>query len=470
MPKSCDVLVIGAGPGGYVAAIRAAQLGKKVLVVERDALGGVCLNWGCIPSKALIHAATLADRLAHAEEIGVGGGPVKVDAKKLQSWKTGIVKQLTGGIASLFKGNGVEHVLGVARLTGPTTAEVTTTSGKEEVRFAHAILATGARPIEIPGFAFDGRTVIGSKEALALESVPKRLVVIGGGFIGLELGTVYAALGSEVTVLEMMRELLPGNDPELVNVVARKLGKRGVAVHLGAKAKEAKAGKGGMVVVAEIEGKAQEIPADVVLVAVGMRANSENLGLEKAGVKTDAKGFVPVNERLQTNVPNVFAIGDLTGPPLLAHRASHQGLRAAEAIAGRKVAFEPATVPGAVFTDPEIAGAGMTEQEARSKGLDVAVARFPFAALGRALAISATDGFTKIVYEKANGAVLGVFIVGANASDLISEGALAIEVGATLEDLALTIHPHPTLSESIMEAADVALGHPVHVVPRKERP
>ncbi|HVL86919.1 MAG TPA: dihydrolipoyl dehydrogenase [Candidatus Thermoplasmatota archaeon] len=462
MSQTTDVLVLGAGPGGYVAAIRAAQLGKKVVLVEKDRLGGVCLNVGCIPSKALIHAAKTLHRLHDASEMGITAKP-SLDVGQLQKWKDGVVSRLTGGIGQLCKANGVEVLTGEGRFTGPQTVEVRATGGTKTVQFQHAIVATGSRPVEIPGFSFDGKTVLSSTEALALREVPRNLAVIGGGVIGLELGMAYAALGSKVTVVELLDQLLPGTDPELVRPVEKRMRALGMAWHLRAKAKGHAAG------VLEVElsdGKVEKIPADRILLSVGRRPNSETLGLDKAGVKVDAKGFVPVNEKRQTSNPAIFAIGDLAGPPMLAHKASQEGIVAAEVIAGKPAAWDKRAVPGVIFTDPEVATAGLTEAEAKAKGLTVRVGRFPFAASGRAMTTRETDGFVKIVADARTDVVLGVHVVGPEASDLISEAALAIEMGATLEDLAATVHPHPTLPEAIMEAAEAAHGKAIHTINR----
>lgn len=462
--RKYDAVVIGAGPGGYVAAIRLAQLGKKTAVVERERVGGVCLNWGCIPSKALIHAASVMDEIVRASEIGIAAKGVALDYAKTQAWKDGVVKRLTDGIGQLLKANGVEVLSGTASFRSPTQIEVTGSGGKDLVAAGAFIVATGGKPFEVPGFPFDGKTVVTSKEALSWTEVPESLVVIGGGVIGLELGTVYAKLGSKVTVIEMMDQLLPGTDPDLVKVVARNLKKRGVDVYLKAKALGTKREKGRTAVEIEWEGKKESIPADKVLVAVGVRPNTEGLGLEKAGVRLSPKGFIQVNDRLQSSVPSIYAIGDVAGPPLLAHKASKEGVVAAEIIAGKEKRYDVRAIPGVIFTDPEIASVGLTEAQAKAAGHDLQVGTFPFTASGRGLSVGKNEGLVKVVGDRKTGRLLGLHVCGATASDMVAEGALAIEMGSSVEDLALTVHPHPTFSEGVMEAAEAALGHAIHVI------
>jgi dihydrolipoamide dehydrogenase len=465
--KKFDAVVIGAGPGGYVAAIRLAQLGKKTALVDRDALGGVCLNWGCIPSKALIAAANLVEDLRGAASRGITG-EAKVDVAKLRAFKNEVVKKLVGGVGLLEKGNGVEVLKGQASFLGPDALEV---DGSEKLRLEAPafILATGARPVEIRGFEFDQKDVWSAKEAVDLPEVPRRLVVIGGGIIGLELGTVYAKLGSELTVIEALPGLLTGTDPEAVRLVQKNLRQRGVTVHLSASAKSLERKGGELIVHLEAAGKAQAVPCDKVLVAVGFRPNHENLGLERAGVKLGPKGFVEVNERMQTSVPSIYCIGDLAGPPLLAHKASKEGEIAAEVIAGKKSVRDWVAMPAAIFTDPEVASVGLSEDEARAQGYDPVVGKFTFSALGRALAIGHAEGFVKVVMERSSKLLLGVTIAGPEASDLIAEAALALEMGAYVEDVALTVHAHPTLPEAFMEACKAALGEAIHALNRPER-
>ncbi|MBI3070604.1 MAG: dihydrolipoyl dehydrogenase [Deltaproteobacteria bacterium] len=493
--EKVDAVVVGAGPGGYVAAIRLAQLGRKVILVDREKVGGVCLNYGCIPSKALIHAASLVDDARRAKEFGIDA-VVSVDVTRLQAWKAGVVEKLVGGVKQLLKGNGVGFVEGAAKFVGPRTLEVTTREGgaREGVRRLEAttiIVATGARPFEVPSLPFDGVRVVGAREALAFDRVPARLLVVGGGVIGLELGTVYAKLGSKVTVVEMMDQLLPGVDPDAVRIVARGLKRWGVEVYVKSKAigvsggadartstrtstgttttTGAGAGAGARGVIAvRVETPEKEIvvDADRVLVAVGMRPNTEGLGLDAAGIAVDAKGFVRVNARMETSVPGVFAIGDVSGPPLLAHKASKEGEIAAEASSGRGATNDVAAMPAAIFTDPEIATVGMSEADAKAKGIAVKVSKFPFGANGRALTTGAGEGFAKIVADEATKRVLGATIVGVEASNLVSEVALAIEMGAEAGDIGLTVHPHPTLSEALMESANAVLGEAIHALNR----
>jgi dihydrolipoyl dehydrogenase len=461
--KKPDVLVIGAGPGGYVAAIRAAQLGKSVVVVEKGELGGVCLNVGCIPSKAIITVAGLMERIGKADRYGIMVGDATIDMEKLVAFKAGVVSRLTGGIGVLFKNHGIEHVVGTAKFTGPKTVEVETADGAVSFEPAATIIATGSRPIEIPGFAFDGEHVISSTEALSLPALPKRMVVIGGGYIGLELGIAYRMLGTEVTVVEVLDTILPGTDPELSKVVQRSMKKRKIKTHLKTRALGFKKGDDGLTVEVEgPKGKA-EIAADRILLTVGRRPNVEGIGLDAAGITLDDFGFIPIDMHCRTGVEGVYAIGDVAGQPMLAHKASKEGIVAAEFIAGLKSACDWAAVPAVIFTDPEVASVGLTEAQAAEKGIETVTGKFPFAANGRALTLDHAEGFTQIVAEKETGTVIGVHIVGPEAAELISEGALAVEMGASLEDVALTIHPHPTLPESMMEAAEAALGHAVHI-------
>ena len=459
----CDVVVLGSGPGGYVAAIRAGQLGKKVILVERGELGGVCLNVGCIPSKALIHASTVIEKTKKASEMGITFEGVKVDMGRLVEWKNGVVKRLTGGIGQLVAAKGVQVLQGTGTFTAPTRLEVKTAKGVEVVEATDAIIATGSRPIEIPGFAPDGKRVLTSTEALDLKAAPKRLVVIGGGYIGLELGIYLSKMGSAVTVVELTSGLLPGQDPDLVRVLERSLKKRGVRVLLETKAKGWKEAKGEAVVTVEGKKGEEAIPCDAILSTVGRRPNTEGFGLEKTGAKVE-KGFIAIDDRCRTSVPHLYAIGDVAGQPMLAHKASKEGVVAAEVIAGLPSARDWRSVAAVIFTDPEIASVGMTEDQAKAAGYDPVVGKFPFAALGRAVAIQDMEGFAKVVADRKTDLVLGVHVVGPHACDLISEGAIALEAGLRVEDLGGTIHPHPTLPEAIMEAAHALHGKSVHVV------
>jgi dihydrolipoamide dehydrogenase len=463
-----DAVVIGSGPGGYVCGIRLGQLGIKTIVVEKESPGGVCLNVGCIPSKALIHAAKTFEKLSKADSMGIKiSGTPTVDMKQMQAWKGGIVTKLTSGVKQLLKANGTQYVSGTARLAKGAGAGhrviVDGKDGETTIVAKHVVLATGSRPIVIPGFDIDQERVIDSSGALALTSVPRRMVVIGGGYIGLELGTVYAKLGTKVTVVEALGSLLSGMDKDCVKVVARKLKKMGVDVKLDTKALGWKKSGKSMAVTVSGKGGEDSIATDVVLVSVGRRPNSEGLGLDKLGVNTE-RGFVPVDERLSTNVPGIYAIGDLCGGMLLAHKASKEAEVVAEVIAGHNAVMDVRTIPAVVFTDPEVASSGMTEEEATAAGHKLKVGKFPFAALGRAMSVNDTDGFAKVIADADSNEILGLHIVGNGASDLISEGALALEMGAELHDMSLTVHPHPTLSEALMEAAAAALGEAVHVI------
>ena len=468
-----DAVVIGAGPGGYPAGIRLGQLKVKTCVIEREYMGGVCLNVGCIPSKAVIHAAKTFEKMSHAGDLGISiPGTPTLDMAKLQQWKSGVVGKLTGGVRTLLKGNGVTVIDGSARLekSGPDghRITVTTRTGTESIIAKTVVLATGSRPIEIPGFKVDnsGR-IIDSTGALALDHVPRRMIVIGGGYIGLELGMVYAKFGTKVTVVEATPRLLGAMDKDCVAVVERKLRKMGVEVMLDTKAKSWEDKGDRAVLTVELkDGKTATIDADKVLLSIGRRPNSENLGLDVAGVAIDKRGFVIADDQLRTNVPGIYALGDLIGGMMLAHKATKEGEVVAEVIAGHKAAFDVRTIPAVVFTDPEIATTGLTEDEARAKGHTLKVGKFPFAALGRALSVNDTEGFCKVIGDAKTGEVLGVHIVGNGASDLISEAALAIEMGAVIDDLRLTIHPHPTLSEALMESAAAALGEAIHVINR----
>jgi dihydrolipoamide dehydrogenase len=464
--RTTDVLVIGAGPGGYVAAIRAAQRGKKVICVEKEKLGGVCLNVGCIPSKAMIHASSVVDRAHDAGEMGIGLGAVSVDVQKMVAWKQKIVDRLTGGVGLLFKHHKVEHVSGEATFVTPTKVSVKSSAGVEEIEAKDVIIATGSRPIELPAFKVDGVHVLGSTEALALTALPKKILVIGGGYIGLEIGTFLKKLGSEVIVVEATGSLLPGQDPDLVAVVHRGLKKRKVDIHLDSLAQRYEkidGGLGGVRVWVKTPKGEKTFDVDWILSTVGRRPNSEGLGLEKIGVKVE-KGFIVVDEKRRTNVPHVYAIGDVAGQPMLAHKASREGIVAAEVIAGLPAEADYRCVPAVIFTDPEIASVGMTEAEAKAKGYEPVVGKFPFTANGRALSINEAEGFAKVVADKKTDLVLGVHIVGPEASELIAEGTLAIEMAARVEDIAATIHAHPTLPEAVMEAAEAVHGLAIHAI------
>jgi dihydrolipoamide dehydrogenase len=467
-----DVLVVGAGPGGYVCAIRAAQHGYNVAVVEREYYGGVCLNVGCIPSKAMITAAHFLHKLNHdAKDMGIEAKGVKLDAKKLQSWKQSVSDRMSGGIEQLLKGNKITTLFGEATLLGNGQVRVETKEGEQTVTAKNIVLANGSRPIQIPGFEFDETDVMSSTGALALEEVPEKIAVIGGGYIGLEIGSYLSHLGSEVTVIEASDKLLGGvADPDAVQIVERKLKKSGVKVVKSAFAKSFKKMKSGLEVTYEVEGKAEKVKCSRILVTVGRKPNSDQAGIRDIGLEITETGFVKINEQCKTNVPGIYAIGDVAGQPMLAHKASHEGVLVADVIAGQNRVYDAKTVPAVVFTDPEIASAGMTEEECKAAGYnDLKISKFPFGANGRAVSLMATDGFVKIIARESDNVVLGVHIVGPEASNMISEAALAIEMGATLDDIALTIHPHPTLGETMMESAEMALGHAIHVIQRPLR-
>lgn len=468
--SSFDVVVVGAGPGGYVTAIRSAQLGLKTAIIEREYLGGVCLNVGCIPSKAMITATHLLHKAQHNfPEMGLMiKGNIEVDMKQLLKWKNSVCAKMSSGVAGLLKGNSVTVISGEAEFKNSKELNVKASTGTTVVTAKHFVVATGSRPIEIPGFKFDETDIMSSTGALALDHIPKRIVVIGGGYIGLEISSYLKKLGSEVTVIEAQSSLLSGVvDPECATVVARKAKKDGINVMYSTKAKSQKKTKDGFEVTVEVNGKDEVIKCDKILVTVGRKPNSDQMNLKGAGVAIDERGFIKVNAQRKTNVANIFAIGDIAGQPMLAHKASHEGVLVAEVIAGHNRAYDVKTVPAVVFTDPEIASAGMTEAEAKAKGFsDLKIGKFPFAANGRAVSMMETDGFVKIIADAKTNVVLGVHIVGPEASNLISEAALAVEMGARLEDLALTIHPHPTLGETMMEAAEATLGHAIHVIQR----
>lgn len=463
-PIETDTLVIGAGPGGYVAAIRAAQLGQKVTIVEKGNLGGVCLNVGCIPSKALISAGHRYVEAKESGDIGIQAENVTLDFSKVQAWKESVVKKLTGGVEGLLKGNKVEIVKGEAYFVDQNTIRVINDDSAQTYKFNNAIIATGSRPIEIPNFQYSNR-VIDSTGALNLQEVPKKMVIIGGGVIGIELGTAFANFGTEIVIIEGTNDILPGFEKQMSSLVKRALKKKGnVEIHTNALAKNAEETENGVKVTFEAKGKEQTVEADYVLVTVGRRPNTDELGLEQVGIEMNEKGYIKIDKQCRTNVPNIYAIGDIVPGPALAHKASYEGKIAAEAISGRPSEIDYNGIPAVVFSEPELASVGYTEQLAKEEGIEVVAAKFPYAANGRALSLNATDGFVKIISRKEDGLVIGAQIAGANASDIIAELGLAIEAGMTVEDIALTIHAHPTLGEMVMEASEVALGTPIHIV------
>jgi len=471
--KKADVAVIGGGPGGYAAAFYAADLGLSTTLIDPDENpGGVCLHRGCIPSKALLHIAKLLEETKHAAEWGVTFEQPEIDIKKLRGWKDDVVKQLTGGVGQLMKQRNIDFFRGYATLLDNHTLEVKKHDGsKARVSFGNAIIATGSSPTKVPSFPDFSDRIMDSTSVLNLESVPKSLLVVGGGYIGLEMGTVYATLGSKVTVVEMMPTILPGVDKDLVRPLRKRLDSLFEDILLDTQVADMKEQKNGVKVT--LKGDDIDKPErrfEKVLVSVGRKPNTKGIGIENTGVDLDDKGFVKVDEQRRTSQKHIFAIGDVAGEPMLAHKASHEGRIAAGVIAGHKVAFEPHAIPAVVFTDPEIAWCGITEDEAKDQGLEYDVARFPWAASGRAKTLGRSDGVTKLVVEKKTERVMGVGIAGPGAGELIGEGVLAVEMAAVVSDLGLSIHAHPTLSETIMEAADLIHGTATHYYkPRKKK-
>ncbi len=452
------LLVLGAGPGGYTAAFRAADLGLEVTLVDRwPNLGGVCLNVGCIPSKALLHAAKVVDEAASMAAHGIEFGPPRIDLDKLRAWKDGIVRKLTGGLRMLAKQRNVSVVQGTGRFVAPGVVEVAGDQGTIHIGFEQCIIAAGSEPVRLP-FLPDDPRVIDSTGALELRDLPRRLLVVGGGIIGLEMACVYDALGVKVTVVELMDQLMPGCDADLVRPLEKRLRKRYEQILLGAKVTAVTAEDAGLRVTFEGPGVPEPQLYDRVLVAVGRRPNGKAIGAEAVGVTVDARGFIPVDRQMRTNVPGVFAIGDVVGQPMLAHKASHEGKVAAEVAAGHKRAFDARVIPSVAYTDPEVAWVGLTEAEAKSRGVDYRKGLFPWIASGRSLAQGRDEGFTKLLFDPVTHRVLGGGLVGPNAGELIAEVALAIEMGADAADIGLTIHPHPTLSETVGLAAEAFEG------------
>jgi dihydrolipoamide dehydrogenase len=470
MAESTQLVVLGAGPGGYAAAFYAADLGMQVALIDEEKNpGGVCLYRGCIPSKALLHVAKVVDEARHAGNWGVTFAEPSIDVGKLRAYKQGVVDKLTAGVGSVAKLRKVTFIQGRATLTGPTSLKVAGASGETEVQFEHLILATGSHPTKIPSLSLDSPRMMDSTSGLELPDVPKSLLVIGGGYIGLELGSVYATLGSKVSVVEMTPGLLPGADRDLVQVLEKRLKKLFANIMVNTKVvKVAEEGQG-IRVTFEGDVAEKEQLFDRVLVAIGRRPNSKIPGLETTKVKVDQKGFIETDPQRRTAEPTIFAIGDVAGEPMLAHKASHEARVAVEAIAGHKAVFEPQAIPAVVFTDPEIAWCGLTEAQAQAEGIEFEVAKFPWGALSRAITVDRPEGLTKLILEKSTGRVLGVGIAGSGAGELIAEGALAIEMGASAEDMKLVIHPHPTLSESLMESAEVFFGQSTHVFKPKRK-
>ena len=457
-----DTVVIGAGPGGYVAAIRAAQMGQKVAIIEREYIGGVCLNVGCIPSKALISAGHHFQEAKDSEMFGVTAENVNLDFTKTQDWKNnGVVNKLTSGVSMLLKKNKVEVIEGEAFFVDDHTLRVIHPDSAQTYSFNNAIIATGSRPIEIKGFKFGGR-VLDSTGGLNLTEVPKKFVIIGGGVIGSELGSAYANLGSEVTILEGSPQILPTYEKDMVKLVEVDFKKKGITTVTKAMAKEAVDNGDSVTVKYEVDGKEESVTADYVMVTVGRRANTDDMGLEQAGVEVGERGLIQVDNQGRTNVKNIFAIGDITPGAALAHKASYEAKIAAEAIAGKKVAIDYKAMPAVAFTDPELATVGMTIAEAKAAGIEAKAVKFPFAGNGRALSLGRTEGFIRLVTSVEDNVLIGAQIAGVSASDMVSELALAIESGMNAEDIALTIHPHPSLGEIVMDASELALGLPIH--------
>jgi dihydrolipoamide dehydrogenase len=466
LPREADLVVLGGGPGGYAAAFRAADLGLDTVVVEgRAGLGGECLHVGCIPSKALLGLATLIHDAGDAAAAGVQLGPARVDAGALRAWTQRSIDRLAQGLGALARTRGVDVMVGHGRFEADGAIRVAREDAPPAtLRFKHAIVATGSRPVALAGLEA-GPRVWDSAAALGIPSIPARLLIVGGGYIGLELGTVYAALGAEVTVVELLDGLLPGVDRDLVAPLARRLERRFARILLGTKVTAARVGGTGITVELAGDRAPARLEVDQVLVAVGRRPNTDDLGLEHTRARCDARGFVEVDAQRRTADPAVFAIGDAAGEPMLAHKAMAEGLVAAEAVAGHPAAFEPRAIPAVVFTDPEVAWCGLMEADARARGAEVRAVKMAWSASGRAVAIGRPDGLTKLVFEAASGRLIGVGLVGPHAGDVLAEGTLAVEMGAVAEDLAGTIHAHPTLSETLGEAAELFLGRPVHLPP-----
>ena len=456
----CDTLVLGAGPGGYTSAFRAADLGQRVVLVERyPVLGGVCLNVGCIPSKALLHAAKVITEAEEMSHFGITMSKPQIDINALRGWKESVIKKLTGGLTGLAKARKVQTVQGKGTFTSPNTVAVETPEGNKTIAFKNAIIAAGSSVTRIPGFPYDDPRLVDSTGALELRQIPKRMLVIGGGIIGLEMACVYDALGSKVTVVEFADGLIPAADRDMVKPLHKRIEKRYEAIYLKTKVTRLEARANGLLAVFEGEQAPVEPQLyDMVLLAVGRRPNGKDIAAEKAGVIVNDRGFIPVDKQQKTNVPHIYAIGDICGDPMLAHKATNEAKIAAEVIAGHKVAFDALTIPSVAYTDPEIAWMGVTETEAKAKGIPFEKASFPWAASGRALAMAREEGVTKLLWDPTTKRIIGAGIVGVNAGELLAETVLAMEMGADLEDLALTVHAHPTLSETPMFAAEMGLG------------
>ncbi|TAJ75780.1 MAG: dihydrolipoyl dehydrogenase [Gallionellaceae bacterium] len=467
-----EVVVLGAGPGGYTAAFRAADLGKQVVLIEKHAsLGGVCLNVGCIPSKALLHVAKVINEAEEVAHHGVTFAKPKIDIGAIRTWKESVIGKLTGGLAGLAKQRKVQVLRGTAKFTSPNSLAVQTVEGEKIVTFDNAIVAAGSSVARIPGFPYDDERIIDSTGALTLKDVPKRMLVIGGGIIGLEMATVYDALGSKISVVELMDQLMPGADKDMVKPLHARIAKRYEAIMLKTKVTQIEATKAGLKVAFEGEqAPAEPQVYDKVLMAVGRRPNGREIAAEAAGLIVNERGFIPVDKQMRSNVPHIYAIGDIVGDPMLAHKAVHEGKVAAENIAGHKAFFEPLTIPSVAYTDPEIAWMGLTETQAKAQNIEYEKASFPWAASGRALSIAREEGSTKVLLDPKSRRILGAGIVGTNAGELIAEAVLALEMGADMEDIGLTIHPHPTLSETFNFAAELAEGTITDIMPPRKKP
>lgn len=467
MLTDVDAVIIGGGSGGYVSAIRLGQLGKTVVLVEKNQLGGVCLNEGCIPSKALISAGRLVRKIRESREIGIEVADLKIDFAKTQAWRTRVVQRLVAGVKMLTEGNGVQVIYGEARLKRDRIVEVKTGEMTQEFRAKNIMIATGSSPTTLESVPFDGKHVVDSTQVLALNEVPPRLLIIGGGITGLEIGGMFMDFGSQITLVEMTDRVLPGIDQDISDVIRNNMVKKGARIHVGTKVSSVEVT--GQVIRAHLMTGQKEVEEefDLALVVVGRKPNTRSLGLEEAGVEVNMNGFIRVDQQMRTTSGGIFAIGDIVGPPFLAHKASRQGIIAAEVASGLPSAFDQRALPNTVFTSPEIASVGLSEEEAKTKIGDFLVEKFPFQALGRALTERETVGFVKMISDSKRSQLLGLHIVGPNASDLISEGALAIEMAATVEDIASTIHPHPTLPEGIMEAAEALMQTPIHILRRR---
>ncbi|MGE6629186.1 dihydrolipoyl dehydrogenase [Bacillus sp. NPDC077027] len=463
-PIETDTIIIGAGPGGYVAAIRAAQLGQRVTIIEKEYLGGVCCHVGCIPSKALITAGHRYETAKNSGKYGINVDHVKVDFSKVQKWKANIVKQLTGGVEMLLKGNKVTIVRGEASFVDSHSLRVKGEKGVQTYNFKNAIIATGSRSIELPSFKYSKR-VLNSTGALSLNDIPQKIIVIGGGVIGIEIGGAYANFGTQVTIVEGADDILGmGFEKQMSAIVKKNMGKKGVEFYTHAVAKSVEETSIGVTVTFEVNGEEKKMDADYVFVMVGRRPNTDGIGLEQAGVTLTDRGLIAIDKQCRTNAPNIYAIGDVVPGVQLAHKAFYEAKIAAEAIAGHSSEIDYISIPAVVFSDPELATVGYNEQQAKEKGIEIVTAKFPYSGNGRALTLDSTDGFVQLVTRKEDGLLLGAQVVGANASDIISELGLAVETGMTADDIARTIHAHPTLAEMTMEAAEVALGTPIHIM------